>query len=349
MMKIIICWISLFILVFANSVNAEADVAGEVIFSTGIAKAFDKAGTSRVIKKGDSVHSGDLLQTGSGHLQIRLSDNGFVSLKPRSKLLIKNYQYSEKKESERNAIFELFKGSVRAITGFIGSRNKKAFQYRTPVATIGIRGTAFVLNYCNNDCFNDDGSAVANGLYVNNGEGKIYVTSEGGTIDLVRGQFAYVADIATSPQQLRQAPNIVDLLPDSIEQFDFDFKASEIAAPGSDEEIIPPVDPTIGLAFFSNTGVDVNSLDVVSNSHSTTDIGNDTTRDTSGNPTSFLISGVEFIADQLNNGSTPAQPVTLQNTGTAASDGINQDIVWGIWQEQRRAGWAGISLPGWWK
>lgn len=346
MKKAIKIILSILPLVFVNTVFAETNIAGKIIFSSGINKVINSAGKSRVVKRGDKVNMGDLLQTNTGHMQIRFTDNGFVSIKPRSKLLIQKYQFNGKEDGNENAIFKLLKGSVRAITGLVGKTNKKTYQYRTPVATIGIRGTAFVLNYCNNDCFDDGGIALANGLYVNNGEGKIFVTSDGGTIDLIRGQFAYVADINSRPQPIRQAPNIVDILPDSIQQYDFDFRANENIVSNGEPirpgEFIPPdlpINPiqtvnTNTKAFFANTGINASTLEAAANSNIYNDnaVASDITIDGDGNISAFNIGGVEFNSAQLNNGSALPQPITPQRTGSFATDGTNTDIVWGLWE-----------------
>jgi hypothetical protein len=224
--------IIIFCLVSAQpqSLLAQADnaVAGTVIFSSGANNTvINPTGKSRIAKQGDPVRSGDKLQTDNGHLQVRFTDNGFVSVKPKSQLIISEYAYSGKEDGTERAFFNLLKGSVRAVTGLIGKRNKDTFKYETPVATIGIRGTAFVLTFCNNDCFAGDGSLLPNGLYANNGEGRMYMQSNGGTIDLIRGQFAFVSDIESKPQQIMKPPAIRDLFLDAAENYDFDLRLAE--------------------------------------------------------------------------------------------------------------------------
>lgn len=201
-------------------------VAGTIVFSAGNNTAISATGEQRPVKKGDTVKSGDKLQT-DGRLQVRFTDNGFVSLKPKSQLLINEYAFSGKEDGTERAFFKLLKGSVRAVTGFIGKHDKNAYKYETPVATIGIRGTAFVLNYCNKDCFGNDGSLLPDGLYVNNGEGRVYVQTNEGTIDLVRGQFAFVQDIESKPEQITEPPAMREMFREETEEYDFDFRSTE--------------------------------------------------------------------------------------------------------------------------
>jgi hypothetical protein len=202
-------------------------VAGKIVFSSGNNTAVSANGEQRVIKQGDAVRAGDKLQTGNGQLQVRFTDNGFASLKPKSQLTITEYNFNGKEDGSEKAVFSLLKGSVRAVTGFIGKHNKNAYKYETPVATIGIRGTAFVLNFCNQDCFGTDGSLLEDGLYVNNGEGRVYVENNEGVIDLVRGQFAYVEDVNSEPEQITQPPAMGEMFREETEDYEFERRGGE--------------------------------------------------------------------------------------------------------------------------
>lgn len=230
-MKLLLTTLCFSLLIGLTPLAAAQNSAGKVIFTSGINKVIDTNGNERIAKRGAIVNAGDRIQTSTGRLQVRFNDNGFVSIKPRSELLIEQYTFNGQEDGSENAIFNLLKGSVRAITGLIGRKNKQAYQYKTPVATIGIRGTAFVLNYCNGDCFDDAGNPVPDGLYVNNGEGKVILTSAGGSIDLIRGQFAYVEDEDSAPQQLLDAPSIneqINLVSDELEDVDIDDLKEDI-------------------------------------------------------------------------------------------------------------------------
>jgi hypothetical protein len=211
-------------LLAAQSTNP---VAGKVVFSSGNNTAISADGEQRAIKQGDAVRAGDKLQTDNGQMQVRFTDNGFASLKPKSQLIIKEYTFNGEEDGKEKAVFSLLKGSVRAVTGFIGKHNNKAYKYETPVATIGIRGTAFVLNFCNQDCFGADGSLLTDGLYVNNGEGRVYVENNEGMIDLVRGQFAFVQDVNSEPEQITQPPAMGEMFREETESYDFDRRAGE--------------------------------------------------------------------------------------------------------------------------
>ncbi len=218
----------LFAIVCLGSAHAADNEAGRVVFSSGVNKAIDARGNSRVIRRGDIVRQGDRLQTSEGRMQVRFTDQGFVSIKPKSEMVISKYNYLDKIDGSERAFFSLLKGSIRAVTGLIGRKNKKNYQYQTPVATIGIRGTAFVLQLCDSDCFDVDGRAIPNGLYVNNGEGRLFVETQGGVIDLVRGQYAYVKSLRSPPRQILQPPAIRQLINNNrADVLDFVFRSVE--------------------------------------------------------------------------------------------------------------------------
>jgi len=52
----------------------------------------------------------------------------------------------------------LLRGGLRAITGTISKFSPKAFRIKTPVATIGIRGTEFDARLCDTDCESENNS-----------------------------------------------------------------------------------------------------------------------------------------------------------------------------------------------
>jgi len=53
------------------------------------------------------------------------------------------------------AFFKLLKGGFRAVSGLIGKVDRNEYRISTPVATIGIRGTDYLLILCDAACRND--------------------------------------------------------------------------------------------------------------------------------------------------------------------------------------------------
>ncbi len=120
------------------SANAAA---GRVDFAFGKVQATTKDGQVRNLKRGSSIDSGDTIKTRRGIAHLRFSDGSYTALKPNSVFRIDEYAFEEKKAAAGKSFFSILKGGFRSITGLIGRSNPRGYRLRTPVATIGIRGT----------------------------------------------------------------------------------------------------------------------------------------------------------------------------------------------------------------
>ncbi len=80
---------------------------------------------------------------------MRLTDGTRIALRPNTSFEITAFSVAENAES---ALFTLFKGGLRTVTGFLSKRNRNAMRLKTAVATIGIRGTEFDVRLCDEDC-----------------------------------------------------------------------------------------------------------------------------------------------------------------------------------------------------
>ena len=84
------------------------------------------------------------------------------------------------------AFFRLLRGGFRAVSGVIGKVNQNEYRISTPVATIGIRGTDYVVVICDAACARDpvlqeelpEGTAMEGGVVANVVDGAINVNSE---------------------------------------------------------------------------------------------------------------------------------------------------------------------------
>ena len=171
--------------------TVSAAAAGKVVFSTGSTKAVNGSGVSRNLRRGDEVFSGDSLQTAArSRLQISLSDGAYVSVQPGSEYKIEDYNYSGKADGTERAFYRLLKGGIRAVTGYIGKRNRDAYKVNTAVATIGIRGTGHNTRICAGDC-----PGKKDGLYHNTWEGLTTVDNDKDSAEVPAGNGVFVKDI----------------------------------------------------------------------------------------------------------------------------------------------------------
>lgn len=171
------------------STSALAETAGRVSFVSGTVTASLPDGSSRQLQKGDAINGGDRISTRAGRLQIRFSDGGFVSLQPNTVFGVDEYLYSNRKPEETSLFFSLLQGGMRTITGAIGKVNKQSYKVRTPVATIGIRGTGY------------RATMTPDGLIVSVGSGFVHVANGQGEVTGGAGQNISVPD-ANSPPAL---------------------------------------------------------------------------------------------------------------------------------------------------
>jgi FecR protein len=138
--------------------------------------------------KNDALNAGDTIETKDGRLQLALIDGGKVSLQPNTIYKINKYEFSGKEDGTEYGFTELIKGGLRTISGLIGHKNRERYQLKTAVATIGIRGTEFTVN------FND------NNLLMTTNHGSVDVCNEGGCLNAMTGQSVEVAGVGAKPK-----------------------------------------------------------------------------------------------------------------------------------------------------
>lgn len=160
--------------------------AARVDFATGNVKAIGANGQSRTIVKGAQIEQGETISTNNGRAQLRFTDGAYVSLQPESEFRIDQYRFDGKQDGNEKGFFSLLKGGLRTITGLVGRSNKQNYQVSTSVATIGIRGTEYTIQY---------GQSVTGTV----GEGEINVCNGGGCLSVMNGESYYVQGQALKP------------------------------------------------------------------------------------------------------------------------------------------------------
>ncbi len=124
--------------------TAAGNDAGVITVSTGTA-SIQRSGESSAVQPGTRVLEGDRVVTGAdGYVGIAMRDDTHLTLGPGSSIVLDQYAYDSK---TRNGNFaaSFTKGTMRVITGLIGRNSPEAFAVKTTSATIGIRGTQFLV------------------------------------------------------------------------------------------------------------------------------------------------------------------------------------------------------------
>lgn len=128
------------------AMQALAQGAARVMYTQG-ETFIERAGVFEPIAVGASVPEGALLKTGdTGHLYLRLADDGFFVLRPKTTARIALYKPVAAQPEKSEFQLELVNGVARAITGKVAEQAKQRFRFNTPVAAIGVKGTDFVVS-----------------------------------------------------------------------------------------------------------------------------------------------------------------------------------------------------------
>ena len=124
----------------------ESEVAGHVTLVIGQALAINKNHQQRELKRDDVVYSGETIETSlGGHVHLHFIDDGIVSLRPSSRLIIELYHY-DKQQANNSAIrFTLQSGVLRSISGKATEADHQRFRLNTPITAIGVLGTDFIV------------------------------------------------------------------------------------------------------------------------------------------------------------------------------------------------------------
>ncbi len=120
---------------------ADAPVpSGSVVAVIQQANAVGSPTGKRMLDVAAPVYIGDQIQTGEiGEAQLRFRDSTKLVVGPNSNLVIDDFVYKNRGTAEDVSI-NAVRGTFRFITG---SSPKNAYSLKTPVATIGVRGTEF--------------------------------------------------------------------------------------------------------------------------------------------------------------------------------------------------------------
>lgn len=125
---------------------ADASPAGSVKSVSGEAQVLRPGAAPLALKHGDRVFEKDVLTTGKGaSLGLVLRDNSTLSLGPGSRLVVERFLFEPEKGALAQ-VLRLSRGSMAAVSGEIVKLNPAAAKIDTPVYSVGIRGTHFLLN-----------------------------------------------------------------------------------------------------------------------------------------------------------------------------------------------------------
>lgn len=94
---------------------------------------------------GATLYQNDIIRTGANSsVGIIFEDNTILSLGPESEIVIDAYVFAPEK-GMLAMITRMLRGTAAYLTGIIGRQSPESVIFRTPDATIGVRGTQFLV------------------------------------------------------------------------------------------------------------------------------------------------------------------------------------------------------------
>jgi FecR protein len=176
-------------------------VAGTVELVDGNALIEAKDGSARALVVGEDVHEGDTITTfAKSELHLQMADGAQFIVRADSKITL--FEYVADGGSEDRSLIDLTRGALRAITGWIGQYNRSNYSIRTPLVTIGVRGTDHEPTHIPiGDPRGEPGS------YDKVNEGSAFMQTKQGTVEVPKNRVVFhSASAKGAPQFLQTVP-----------------------------------------------------------------------------------------------------------------------------------------------
>ncbi len=197
--------VAAFFLIFLVHAGVYAGEAGKFLFVFG-SVFVENAGTARqpAVKGMSLMEGATVIADKNGKAQIRMKDGGFLAVRPNTELKIDEYAFNDKGREDKGVV-SLLKGTFRSISGAIGKNKPENVVVKTPVATIGIRGTDHEPAYfpANDASFSPD---IKPGLYDKVNAGVTFIANRTGKVFLGPSQAGFVASPDSAPVKLPAIP-----------------------------------------------------------------------------------------------------------------------------------------------
>lgn len=125
---------------------AAQQSAGTIKRLDGSARIVDTQGSERAAAVGEPVHAGDRLTTArDSALGMTLADGTLLSVGPNASLSLQNFSY-DPTTREGSVLVGIARGAMRMVSGLIARSDPRQVRIQTPTATVGIRGTDFIVD-----------------------------------------------------------------------------------------------------------------------------------------------------------------------------------------------------------
>ena len=180
---------------------------GKVVELEGKATATRADGTKVELKEGDSVFQNDIIETGEdGAVGLEFADESTFSLGDSGRMVLDDMVYDPGGDDNSMGV-SLVAGAFTFVSGQISKTDPDAMALKTPVATIGIRGTSLagkIGGEGEENSFSllaDPGGTVGEIVLTNDG-GTVVLNQLGATVGITSMTQAPPAPVILSPAQL---------------------------------------------------------------------------------------------------------------------------------------------------
>ena len=190
-LRLAFCFLVVAVACMLHATGAQAQAAGTVQFASGTVSVLrNNTPIAPAPTRSTIINTGDVVTTDvDGHLQLTMVDGASISLRPGSRMVVEKYDYNPATPTLGEAVVSLVTGTLRVFTGELVSRNKDRFQMKTPVATLGIRGSGNVLaHFETTGTINHTLTGAHSVTSVVGGVSRTLVSLPGQTIQVLPGQ-----------------------------------------------------------------------------------------------------------------------------------------------------------------
>ena len=180
----------------------DRPAAGTIDFVEGDAMIETRDKQTRIARLNDAVYAGETVTTfPAAELHLKMADGGYLSLRENTRITLTEY-VANGDDGDRSLI-DLTKGAFRSITGWIGKYRRDAYKVRTPMVTIGVRGTDHEPTH-----FEPGDPRGEPGSYDKVNEGRTVMQSKLGTVEVPANRAAHFrADQRAAPRVLQAVPS----------------------------------------------------------------------------------------------------------------------------------------------
>jgi hypothetical protein len=98
------------------------------------------------VNRDERIYRGDSIQTGAdGAVGIIFKDNTTLSLGPNSVVIVNEF-FFHPSQGKLSIVNRIIKGTAVYLSGVIARLSPQSVRFQTPVATVGFRGTKFLVS-----------------------------------------------------------------------------------------------------------------------------------------------------------------------------------------------------------